>query len=89
MTDFTPTQQAMLDVLADGLPHTREELHACLPDELGNPRNVHHHLYPLRKQLRLMGQDILCEWVNHRPRYRHVILLPAARSSISAPTPRQ
>ncbi|MFO7776004.1 MAG: hypothetical protein R6W89_09425 [Candidatus Hydrogenedentota bacterium] len=27
--DWTPTQRRMLEVLSDGLPHTKEELHAC------------------------------------------------------------
>ena len=72
---FTPTHQAMLDVLADGRPHLRKELHACLPDELGPPTNIHAHLTAIRKMLRPKGQDIICTLVNGRICYRHVRLL--------------
>ena len=75
MNDFTLTQQAMLDVLADGLPHTREELHACLPDELGPLGNIRRHLVAIRKVLRPKGHDIVCERVRRRSHYRHVRLL--------------
>ena len=71
----TPTQRAMLDVLADGLPHTREELHACLPDELGVIGNIRPHITAIRKVLRPRGQDIICETAYRRTRYRHVRML--------------
>lgn len=69
---FTPTQQAMLNVLADGLPHRREELHACLPDELGALTNIHRHLVAMRKLLRPEGQEIICQLLNRRYYYRLV-----------------
>jgi hypothetical protein len=72
---YTPTQQAMLDVLSDGQAHTRQELHACLPDELGPLSNINSHLCNTRKHLRPIGQDIVCELVNRRICYRHVRLL--------------
>ncbi len=81
---FTKTQQKILDILADGLPHLRKELWACCPSVQGmdeasikefarNRTNV--HLMNIRSKLRLVGQDIVCEVVNRRLSYRHVKLL--------------
>jgi len=75
---FTVTEQRMLVVLADGLAHTRKELHACLPDELGSQRNVRAHLVRMRKKLRPNGEDIVCELKDRSPHYRHVRLLASA-----------
>jgi len=75
---FTKTEQLMLNVLADGYPHTREELHACLPDELSALGAIKRHLSGIRKKLRPQGQDIICELRDRRPLYRHVRLLASA-----------
>lgn len=81
---FTRTQSAMLDVLADGMPHTRMELHACLDDELGPLSNICMHISNIRKILRPKGQDIVCELVHvtikggSKIQYRHVRLLASA-----------
>ena len=77
MTDnnYTPTEAAMLRVLADGQAHTREELHACVPDELSAMSAIHRHISAIRKRLRLSGQTIVCELRNRRHYYRHVVLL--------------
>ena len=75
---FTRTQQAILNVLADGLPHARQEIHACLPDELGAMSNIRAHLSNIRKGLRPMGQDIICEWAKRQYCYRQVRLLASA-----------
>jgi len=72
---FTPTQKAMLNVLSDGHRHTREELHACLPDELGPISNIRTHLMHIRKKLRPAGQDIICELFQRRIHYRCIRLL--------------
>lgn len=53
-------QQRMMKVLSDGVAHRREELHACLHDELGPMRNISAHLVMLRRQLRPLGQSISC-----------------------------
>jgi len=74
----TPTQGTMLRVLSDGFPHTREELHRCLPDELGPLSNIRAHLTSIRKRIRPLGQDVICELVNRRICYRHVRLLASA-----------
>lgn len=58
---FTPTQKRMLAVLSDGEGHTREELHACLGDDLASGGAVRVHIAILRKKLAQVGQAILCE----------------------------
>lgn len=76
MAKFTPTEVKILAVLSDGMPHTREELHGCLMDELGDLSNVKVHITYLRRKLRPMGQDIVYYCHTRREmRYRHVRLL--------------
>lgn len=77
MTDdgFTKTQNAILAVLSDGQPHTREELHKCLPDDMTELSAVRVHVCNIRKVLRLMGQDIVCELRHRKIHYRHVRVL--------------
>lgn len=72
---LTPTQSRMLNILSDGLPHSREELHACLNDDLGELSNIQPHISLLRKSLRRHGQEIEC--VNRAGNwfYRHVRVL--------------
>lgn len=59
--DFTPTQVRILEVLKDGMPHRPNELRDCLNDEACVQSNLRAHLTFLRKKLRRMGQDIICE----------------------------
>jgi hypothetical protein len=75
------TKQRMLAVLADGQRHLRQELQACLYDELGPIKNIQCHLSVLRRELRPLGQDILCEVYNGNLYYRQVRLLNAVVSS--------
>ncbi len=77
---FTPVELRMLDVLADGMPHTRRELHACLEDDLGSLSNVQRHVHSIRKKLRPSGQDVVCVWSNGPVCYRQVRLLASAGS---------
>lgn len=72
---LTPTQQRFLDVLGDGLPHSRDQLRNCLPDPLGDYSNVQLHISYLRKKLRPRGQDILCVFHQKSFYYRWVRLL--------------
>jgi hypothetical protein len=74
----------MLAVLSDGMAHSREELHACLMDELGVERNIHYHLSTMRPKLRRSGMDIVTESrgshtsdgvVSRRTYYRQVRIL--------------
>ena len=75
LSEFTPTQRRMLRVLADGLPHSRAELHACLWDERGPLSNIKTHLFKIRKVLSLRGEDIVCVLHRRTVHYRHVRLL--------------
>jgi hypothetical protein len=76
-TKLTPTQRRMLSLLADGLPHTREELHACLNDEQADLSSIQGPISNLRKLMRPHGHDIICELHKRAISYRHVMLLPS------------
>jgi DNA-binding winged helix-turn-helix (wHTH) protein len=56
---WTPTQRRILAVLADWRPHSREELHACLNDDLGSLANLWAHVSNIRKALQPLGRDIV------------------------------
>lgn len=68
---FTPTQKRMLEVLADGAYHRREELHACLGDELSPISSIRVYLSNMRKLLRPQGETISCETRDGVTYYRH------------------
>lgn len=76
MPKFTPVQQRIISMLSDGMQHSPLELSTCLWDELGGPVNVANHIKDLRKLLRPIGQDIICETEGRhgtrRTFYRHV-----------------
>lgn len=75
---LTNVQKKMLAILSDGLPHSRQELHACLSDDMGPLSNIQSHISGIRKVLRPKGQDILCEIFNRTVHYRQVRLLASA-----------
>ena len=76
---FTPTQIVLLRILNDGMPHLREELTCALTTPDANSRvYLKLHISHLRKRLRPMGHDIICELWNRRISYRHVRLLASA-----------
>ena len=77
MTDnpLTPTQRAILEVLADGEPHPLRDLQQCLPDGLGSETNVHPHLTAIRRVLHPRGQDVICQYLRRQLLYRWVRLL--------------
>ncbi len=77
---YTPTQLRMLAILADGLPHTREELHACISDDLAPLSAIRSHISLMRKKLRPKGEDVICELSWRRIHYRHVRLLGSANT---------
>lgn len=72
---YTPTQQRIIDLLQDGLPHLRIELMKCLGDDLTTVATLHSHFVKLRKKLVPRGETIVCEILNRRIAYRHVRLL--------------
>lgn len=73
--EYTPTEQRILNLLADGLPHTRIEVFQCLWDDMGNLSNIRFHLSRLRGKLHRLGETIVCEIRNRRICYRHIRLL--------------
>ena len=75
-TGFTPTEQAILQVLSDGMSHSRAELQPCLRDELGSADNVKIHITNIRKKLRPKSEDIICQRVHlAEATYRHIRIL--------------
>lgn len=72
---FSILQQKILNVLANGKPHPRQELLDQMDDPLATFRNLNDHIYRLRKKLRPNGHDVICENVHRRICYRHVILI--------------
>lgn len=75
-TVFTPVQLRMLSVLSDGMPHLRTELHKCLWDEQSHISAIRDPISRIRKKIRPLGQDIVCEYVDRQICYRHIVLLP-------------
>lgn len=76
MPTYTPTQERILAVLADGLMHSKEEMCRAIDSE--RPEDVDSlafHLSILRKKLRPLGTDVICQFYERRIWYRHVRLL--------------
>lgn len=72
---YTPIQQRILKVLSDGMRHHWTEIRDAVGDEYINKRNINNYMFLLRKKLRLLDQEIVCEIVGFALHYRHVILL--------------
>jgi hypothetical protein len=74
---FTKTEQAILNILADGKPHHRKELHACCGPSL--MAVVTQHIVNIRKKLP-PGHDIVARVLNRGklPLYQHVRKLASA-----------
>lgn len=72
---FTRTEMKILNLLADGERHSREEIHKQLPDELSAITQVKDHICQIRKRLRAYGQYLICENYKRKTYYRRVILL--------------
>ena len=70
LEDLSPVHQRMLKVLGDGLPHKREELEACLMDDLGGPKATVIQLSKLRKVLQSKGLDVVCRALGGRNYHR-------------------
>lgn len=73
-SDWTKTEECIWSVLADGLPHTRDELRRCLPDDLGANVNLQVHISNIRRKLPA-HELIVCEVGNHPIRYRRVRMI--------------
>jgi hypothetical protein len=72
---MTATQQRILKALSDGMPHTQDELRQQLPDDLAGKVALRMQVSRMRKYLRPIGQDIICEFWRNQFCYRHVCLL--------------
>lgn len=76
---FTPTEQRILRVLSDGMPHHRNELIAVLWDEMTTDVTVRQHIFRIRKKLSPIGQDIVCVMTgNNGFQYRQMRMLHSA-----------
>jgi len=49
---LTPTQRRFMNLLQDGLPHSMEELRACLNDDRAEVDTVTQHIIMLRNKLK-------------------------------------
>ena len=76
---YTPIERKLLDVLADGQPHTRDELMKAHGDIIVARQAIQGHLSRIRKRLRPQGLDILCVLRHRRIHYQQVRLLCAAQ----------
>lgn len=70
--DECPVQRRMVQMLLDGLPHRREELHGCLADRLGPLSNIKSNISKIRKQAHIFGLDIVCVLFQRTVWYRLV-----------------
>ena len=71
-SEFTPTELRMLEILNDGLCHTKEELSECLDDNLSSANTVWSHTFNLRRKLKMKGLGILFEKYKCKHYYRQV-----------------
>ena len=79
---FSETQLSLLETLSDGMRHLRSELVEELPgesiDERRKYRALSWQLCKMRKILRMLGQEIVCELHGRKIHYRHIRLLKGA-----------
>lgn len=80
MAQLTRTQLEILTVLADGKPHRRAELAACLPGESERRGALNSHLVAIRKALAPRGQIVLCQLLHKAIHYRWVALIGQSAS---------
>lgn len=76
---FSETQLSLLRTLSDGKRHPRSELAEELPgesiDETRKYRALSWQLCKIRKIIRALGQEIICELHGRKIHYRHIRLL--------------
>ncbi len=78
MVKLTPTERRLYDLLADGLPHTYEEVRGCVADELTERKNVNLHLFKLRQKIGDRGLDVVARGQNGTTTWRMVRYLNSA-----------
>jgi hypothetical protein len=79
---YTPTQKRIMDVLADGEPHSLRELFKLLDAPPGDAATslqlstafvcLQNHIKNVRKHVRPKGLDIVCQIIYRRKNYRLV-----------------
>ncbi len=79
---FTPTEERILKVLADGDRHWYDKLLPCLEDPMSNRNNLQQHIYNLRQKLRKIKHDIICEVYDRRCYYRHITILQPSQALV-------
>jgi hypothetical protein len=82
---WTPTQQRIIDLLSDGMPHDRYEIFGCLDDNLSKLSAIWFHMSSIRRVVRPRGEDILCVLFDRKIHYQHVKLLCGIESVPTSP----
>lgn len=72
---YTKTEQRIIKLLSDGMPHPREDLLECMLDPMGNYVALTSHIVRLRRKVRTLNQEIVCELRRGAIYYRQIILL--------------
>jgi len=72
MSQYTPTEARLVDMLSDGKPHSRRELLTCIDDDQAVFSNLRWHLCSVRKKVKPLGEDILFISGNFQSGYQHV-----------------
>lgn len=76
---FTATERRMLQVFSDGAPHTLEELHKCVSDDLSDMRAAFYHIQNLRKKLEVNNETLRTIRSSSNVLYQHVRFAPINR----------
>lgn len=80
---YTATEQRIIDLLGDGLPHERDEVVERILPNVKEPQKhrntVAVHIFFLRSKIRALGEDIITELRKGGIHYRRVVLLPGTK----------
>ncbi len=71
---FSPTQQRIVDLLSDGLLHSKEQIYGMLLTA-NSVNHIQMHISNIRKIIRPRGQDISCTLLGGNSFYQLVRLL--------------
>ena len=78
---FTPAEQVILNLLADGKPHLRSEIWRCVPgsEKMTEQQmkdlvrdNANMMLSSIRRKLKAAGESIVCVVIQRRMYYQRV-----------------
>lgn len=72
---LTPTEQKIIDLLSDGLPHQRADVLKCVNDRLADLHTLAVHMFNIRRKVRPFGKDVLLVTRKGGYHYQYVILL--------------